>query len=68
MSKPLQIIIGVVIALLAIYFLFSLFVPSNEKLTCECYYVVGDEDNFVCFTPDGEIDTEGECVGQKIYK
>ncbi|MFC1630047.1 hypothetical protein ACFL06_00735 [Patescibacteria group bacterium] len=68
MPKPLQIIIGIAVVLIAIYIFFSIFIPSNQPETCTCYEVVGDEDNFICYTPNGEPDTKGECVGDKIYK
>ena len=41
---------------------------NNEPEMCECFEVVGDEDNFVCYTPQGELDTEGDCNGPKVYK
>lgn len=40
---------------------------ENDTQTCRCLEVVGDESNFVCYTPAGELDTKGECVGPKIY-
>ena len=56
-----------IIMVVVIYFIASFF-KKDEPQACRCLEVVGDESNFVCYTPSGEIDTKGECVGPKTYK
>jgi len=50
------------------YFIYSLSNTETDMQTCECFEVVGDEQNFWCNTPSGELDTKGECVGRRSYK
>ncbi|OGH23820.1 MAG: hypothetical protein A2629_00040 [Candidatus Levybacteria bacterium RIFCSPHIGHO2_01_FULL_41_15] len=65
MSEKYQILIGLLILGLAIFIGMSRGEPEN---VCRCLELVGDENNFVCYTSLGELDTEGECVGPKAYK
>ena len=61
---------NVIIAILIIIVIFIIVFynkADNLEQSCTCYEVVGDESNYVCYTPHGEIDTEGECVGPKTY-
>jgi len=58
-----------VVIVLSIYYIASFFRDDdNKKQVCECFEVVGDEGNFICYTPLGEVDTKGECVGPRTYK
>lgn len=55
------------ILVITLYLIASLFRSDPAPTTCRCLEVVGDESNFVCYTPNGELDTKGECVGPKTY-
>jgi len=67
MEAPIKKYWWIIIIILIIAFV--LFSGSNdEEQFCTCYEVVGAEDNFICYTPSGEVDTKGECVGRKIYE
>ena len=56
------------IATILVAFLVGQSQSRNKTPACECFEVVGDEESFVCYTPLGEVDTKGECVGHKAYK
>ena len=64
MKKHHILIIAILVSTLVLVGAFC----KEKPQTCKCLEVVGDEDNFVCYKPDGELDTKGECVGDKIYK
>lgn len=64
--KKILLLIGIILAIYFVVFLFR--GEKNNLQTCNCLEVVGDEGNFICYTPTGELDTKGECVGPKIYK
>ena len=63
--------LSVGILFVTLYVAFSIFggggSTKNNEQFCRCIEVVGDESNFVCYIPSGEVDTEGECVGSKFY-
>ena len=56
------------VIIIVLVIVFSILESKQDSKFCKCYEVVGDENNFICYTPSGEVDTKGECVGNKIYK
>jgi hypothetical protein len=36
-------------------------VVDNEE-RCQCFYETENPEYYVCYTPSGKLDTEGECV------
>lgn len=65
MKKEWEIILG--IALIIGVIVFARYFELKSEKSCTCYEVVGDESNYACYIPSGELDTKGECVGSKIY-